>query len=101
MTSRSLPEAQWDIIEESECYDNVRAGLGDDFVAETREAISRAVARPRLYAQVDPPVRAREVRQTLVRRFPFKVIYEVTATEVIIVAVTHVRRRDRRWRRRL
>ena len=101
MTARSIPEAQWDIIDASDYYDRVQPDLGADFVTEARHAIGRIAAQPRLYGRVNPPVRGREVRQTLVHRFPYTVVYEVTANEVIIVAVVHVRRSQRVWRRRL
>jgi hypothetical protein len=37
----------------------------------------------------------------LVRRFPYLVIYEVTATEVVIFAVVYARSSNRKWRRRI
>ena len=101
MTTRSFPEAERDIIDASDYYDQLQADLGDDFVTEARNAIARVTAQPRLYGQVSPPVRGRDVREAPVRQFPYKVVYEVTATEVIIVAVVHVRRDRRRWRPRL
>jgi plasmid stabilization system protein ParE len=101
MTARSIPEAQWDIIDASDYYDRAQAGLGNDFVVEARAAMGRIAGQPRLYPRVIPPVRGREVRQALVRRFPYTVVYEVTSAEVIIVAVVHVRRSQRVWRRRL
>lgn len=101
MNWRALVEAQWDIIDVSDHYDHLSAGLGNDFVIEARAAIHRVAAQPRLYGMVDPRVRGREVRQTLVHRFPYRVIYEVTRTDVVIVAFVHTRSSDRRWRRRL
>ena len=39
-------------------------------------------------------------RRKLLRRFPFQLIYEVTAEEVLLVAVAHLRRRPGYWRDR-
>jgi plasmid stabilization system protein ParE len=101
MNYRFLPEARWDLFDAADGYDVQLAGLGQEFSDEVQARIQVIAAQPRLYGRVSPPVRGREVRQALVRRFPYTVVYEVTANEVIIVAVVHVRRSQRVWRRRL
>lgn len=46
MNWRALVEAQWDIIDVSDHYDHLSAGLGNDFVIEARAAIHRVAAQP-------------------------------------------------------
>jgi plasmid stabilization system protein ParE len=101
MNYRFLLEARWDLFDADDWYNGQLPGLGVLFTDQVEDRVREIAARPRLYGRVDPPVRGREVRQALVRRFPFTVIYEVAANEVIIVAVIHVRSSGRRWRRRL
>src|SRR6476660_5817040 len=100
MNYRFLPEDRWDLFDAADHYDR-QAGLGQEFSDEVQARVHIVVAQPRLYPRVIPPVRGREVRQTLVHRFPYTVVYEVTTVEVIISAVVHVRRSRRVWRRRL
>jgi plasmid stabilization system protein ParE len=101
MNYRFLPEARWDLFDAADRYEAQLAGLGQEFSDEVEAKVQVIAGRPRQYGQVNPPVRGREVRQALVRRFPYTVVYEVTASEVIIVAVVHVRRSRRAWRPRL
>jgi hypothetical protein len=101
MTYRFLVPALWELFDATDWYEDQSPGLGYDLAARVQERVHEIAAQPRKYWRVHPPVRGREIRQAIVRRFPFSIIYEVTAAEVVIVAVAHFRRRDRRWRRRL
>jgi len=93
--------ALWDLFDATDWYEDQSPGLGHEFAARVQEKVQEIAAQPRKYWRAPPAVRGREVRQAIVRRFPYTDIYEVTATEVVIVAVTHFRRRDRQWRRRI
>ena len=101
MNYRFLAEARWDLFDAADWYDAQLAGLGQEFSDEVQAKVRDIAGQPRLYGQVSPPVRGRDVRRAPVRRFPYTVVYEVTAGEVIIVAVVHVRRSRRAWRPRL
>lgn len=101
MSFRFLPAARWDLIDAADWYERQSAGLGDDFTNQVENRVQEIATRPRLYGGVKPAVRGREVREAPVHRFPYKVVYEVTAAEVVIVAVVHVRRGRRSWRPRL
>jgi plasmid stabilization system protein ParE len=39
-------------------------------------------------------------RRVLVPRFPYQVVYRLMSTEIVIVAVAHLKRRPGYWRRR-
>lgn len=101
MNYRFLPLARWDLFDAADWYDGQLAGLGQEFSDEVRARVLALAGQPRLFGRVQPPVRGREVREAPVHRFPYLVIYEVTAIEVVIVAVVHARRSQRVWRRRL
>jgi plasmid stabilization system protein ParE len=76
-------------------YDEVRPGLGDDFVAKVRDVRTRIGNHPHLYGLVGGRVRGAPVR-----RFPYVVYYIVEPARVVIIAILHVRqsRRDLRGR---
>ncbi len=77
-------------------YERRRGGLGDEFVTELERAVARIVAAPergRLFGG-----RYRRVR---LRRFPYRLIYEIIdAATVQVLAVAHDRRRPGYWSRR-
>jgi plasmid stabilization system protein ParE len=47
------------------------------------------------------PSYSRRTRFVKLRRFPYLLVYEASDDSVLVVAVAHVRRRPRYWRRRL
>lgn len=101
MNYRFLALARWDLFDAADWYDAHVAGLGDQFTDQVEIKIRELARMPRLYPRVYPAVRGREIRNALVKRFPYLVIYEVLANEVVIIAVVHARRHRRVWRRRL
>jgi plasmid stabilization system protein ParE len=101
MNYRFFALARWDLYDAADWYDARVPGLGDEFTNEVEAKVQDIVRMPRLYPRVEPRKRGREIRQALVRRFPYLVIYEVTATEVVIFAVVYARSSNRKWRRRI
>jgi toxin ParE1/3/4 len=62
-------------------YGRIRPGLAADFILCLDEAIDRVMHNPYLYQ-----ILSQGVRRALVRRFPYGVIYRVTASQVKIEA---------------
>ena len=82
-------------------YDGQRAGLGTEFLAELRSALAALRAAPEVStpdrrAPVDAHVRRRGVQ-----RFPYAVVFAESATEYVVIAVMHLRRRPGYWLSRL
>jgi hypothetical protein len=75
--------------------------LGDDLVAE----FWRVAERARVWPSIAPRQRVRsprrEVRRAPFQHFPYSVIYEVRADALVILAVSHGKRRPGYWRDRL
>ena len=94
------PQAENDILEAAEWYDNQRLGLGDEFVAELFDVFDALEVNPLLHCRRHPN---KNIRWRYPRRFPYRVIYEVNEEErlVIIAAVIHAARHDRVWRKRI
>jgi plasmid stabilization system protein ParE len=76
-------------------YEERRAGLGEQFVAEVGEAVERAAEHPQRY-----PVVFGNVRRTVCRRFPFAVYFRVRDDHLVVLAVFHGRRNPAVWKRR-
>jgi toxin ParE1/3/4 len=86
------PEAQKDVAEAAEWYDQQSAGLSLRFRAALDNTLAAIEENPRLHPQV--------LRRALVRRFPFGIFYVPRTDGVIVVAVLHTARDPRLWRAR-
>jgi plasmid stabilization system protein ParE len=101
MNPRLSPGAADDIAEIVDWLDQQPLRLGTRFRGAVNALVNRLCTQPRLYGRVNRAPRGREVRVARVRRFSYLVHYEVTATEVVILSVTHTHRRSATWRQRL
>ncbi len=86
------PEAAAEAREAAGRYENLRAGLGEDFRAELDAALARIQANPHLYA-----VEAGAVRMAPLHRFPYSVVYEQLSDRLWVAAVGHHSRRPGYW----
>jgi plasmid stabilization system protein ParE len=77
-------------------YNERRAELGFEFSDEVKEAVARIGNYPLAWTPL-----SKRTRRCQVHRFPYSIIYEARANEVIIVAIQHHRRKPNNWRNRL
>ncbi len=94
------PEIDNDLEEASTWYNLQQDGLGSAFTRAALDVFETLAENPYLNAR---RVRQRHARMRLVRRFPYKVIYDIREGERIVkvIAIQHCARHDRHWRRRL
>lgn len=90
------PEAEADMSEAYDWYEERHPGLGHEFLAEVHVAL-RAIMENPLHHQV----LYRNVRRILTRRFPFKVFFHVEAEQVEVIGVVHAKRHPRVWQKRV
>ena len=84
---RLEPEAKQDIREAWQWYEQRRTGLGEEFVDAVDDVFELIAAAPERF-----PLVHRNVRQVLIKRFPYSVCYVVESGVVYVVAVLHSRR---------
>ena len=72
MTYRFHPEAQAELQEALEFYQDRGLSLGEDFAFQVFAAVQRMIAHPVAWPIVDDPV-----RRCLVNRFPYAILYTV------------------------
>jgi plasmid stabilization system protein ParE len=89
------PEAQRDLQEGREWYEQRRSGLGDEFLEAVDGIFSRIAESPELY-----PAEYRGVRRVGLSRFPYVVYYRTTGSAVEVLAVLHGSRNPRTWQSR-
>ena len=92
---RLRDEAERDIALAASRCEKQREGLGQEFLDELLSTLGTIAEHPRAY-----PILHRDVRRALMRRFPFGVFFQTTASDIVVVAVFHGSRHPRGWRRR-
>jgi len=65
-------------------YENIRMGLGDDFLEDLEERYSAISKNPYLFGYADKLL---ILRDTSLNRFPFLVIYKIQFNSLIILSV--------------
>jgi plasmid stabilization system protein ParE len=89
------PEADAEFTGAIDYYEAREVGLGYDFALEVNSAIQRIVAYPRSWPALDG-----DVRRCQTSRFPYGVLYAVEESQVLVVAVMHLRREPEYWKHR-
>jgi plasmid stabilization system protein ParE len=86
------PEAAEEFAAAVDWYEAHETGLGLDFAKEVNAAMQRAAAMPDAWTQLSG-----NVRRVLVNRFPYGVLYETESTNLLVLAVMHLRREPGYW----
>jgi toxin ParE1/3/4 len=81
------PQAEADLREARNWYENQRVGLGEQFVAQTGTTIQRLLQDPELH-----PDYYRGFRRIMMRRFPYKLFYRLEGNQIIVFRILHARR---------
>ena len=90
------PEAELELTEAALYYELEVPGLGERLGAEVRRATDLLLEQPELGHRIDP-----DLRQLVLRRFPFTLIYSASPGVLYVVAVAHDKRRPGYWRTRV
>ncbi len=87
------PEAEKEFNKAIDYYEDIEPGLGYDFALEVYSSINRSVDFPKAWAILEG-----DVRRSLVRRFPFGILYSEEKDGIFIVAVMHLHREPGYWK---
>ena len=90
------PDAEEDLAQARQWYDNQRSGLGNQFSLRVRETLDRIQNQPESFSFVRPPIRSLVTKQ-----FPYSIVYRIDETQITVVAIYHTRRHPRGWQSRL
>src|SRR5688572_22709836 len=90
------PEAEIEIAFARDWYEERRTGLGREFLQSVSDSIARIQENPLGHAQT-----YKNVRQTLIKRFPYVVCYTFDGNSIFVLAVLHGHRDPNDWKRRL
>jgi plasmid stabilization system protein ParE len=85
------------LIDAQDWYEKEAPGLGRRFRAAVVAAIQRMAANPSQFPQI-----YKDVRRTLLRRFPYALLFVIEADErLTIIACFHGSRDPARWQKRI
>ena len=88
-------EAVQDMSEAYRWYEERRTGLGEEFLEALEQAYLRIQSNPLLYRK-----QSKERRLLVLQRFPYVLIFEESAEEVVVYAVFHTSRHPQSWKKR-
>lgn len=91
-----LPFAEEDIRESAEYYKDRGDGLDKQFLRVINQAFQIILISPDTF-----PAIYQSIRKFVIKDFPFNIFYISTKDTIYILAVFHMKRDPKKWRRRL
>jgi len=88
-------EAEADLLEAHDFLQNGEAGMAEAFQTEVARTFGMLIEFPKLGRALGP------VRSVLTRVFRYRIIYQVAADHIVILAVAHQSRDEAFWYKRL
>jgi hypothetical protein len=89
------PDAEKEFLEAIDYYEEIETGLGYDFALEVYSAVRISNEYPEAWALLED-----EIRRTLVRRFPYGILYSKEEDGIFILAVMNLHRDPEYWKER-
>lgn len=89
------PEAETELVKAVEYYEEREQGLGHDLAVEVYSTLERIRAQPKAW-----PIMKEGIRRSLVRRFPYAILYSEEKDVIFVLAVMHLRREPDYWKER-
>jgi plasmid stabilization system protein ParE len=101
VTLRILDDAEAE-IETARQYYNLQAyALGDRFLDDLAQTLNRIAASPNTFPKLETLPDSEPYRRALLKIFQYAVIFEIRATEIVVMAVAHTSRKPNYWLKRL
>ena len=88
------PAAEVELQEAYEWYEERELGLGADFLECVEDCVQVIRQHPEIF-----PATHKGVRQGVLKRFPYSVVYFVAGESLIVVSVFHSSRDPKVWKR--
>jgi hypothetical protein len=88
-------DAEKELNDAIDYYNECQNGLGLEFAKEVYSIIQNIISFPKAWSSL-----SRHTRRCLTNRFPYGIIYQVTADEIFIIAVMQLNREPDYWKKR-
>lgn len=96
MKLRFHPAAALELEEAIFYYEQRQIGLGKQLNQEIKSTVQLIKAHPQAWTII-----GNNIRRTLVRRFPYGVLYSLGKDEICILALMHLNREPNYWKNRI
>ena len=96
MDIRFLSVANREVDDAVQWYEARAEGLSWEFLDELDRAVRLVRRYPQAGIQIEP-----EIRQFLLTRFPYSIIYGIDQKTIVVIAVAHQRRKPNYWADRI
>lgn len=94
------PQADEELLLAAAWYEEQREGLAQAFLRQTQRTMNRISENPHWFPKADTPS-ATVVRRAPVFRFPYSVLYCERSDDILILAISHAKRRPGYWFNRI
>jgi hypothetical protein len=86
------PEAEDELLQAQAWYEGCAVGMGLEFARAADAAVERILRIPFAFPRIEA-----EFRHTIMRKFPYSVIYHPSESELIVISFFHHRRKPGSW----
>ena len=100
MKARFLPAAILELESAADDYEEAGPGLGSEFRQEVRSIVALIERHHRIGPSVNAGTKT-VLREFLLNKFPYRLVYRVDAEDIIIVALAPQHRRSGYWHGRI
>jgi plasmid stabilization system protein ParE len=90
------PDAEIEVVEAAQFYEQRVPGLGDRFLHEFDAAVAEIQRNPHRWRMIEAGV-----RRFIMRHFPYGIYYRVEGSDLRILVLKHHRRHPDYWKYRL
>jgi mRNA-degrading endonuclease RelE of RelBE toxin-antitoxin system len=93
ITIRFLTEAEDESNNAANHYNNKDIGLGYDFLDDLESSLDTIKSAPMRWKKIEG-----RIHRFIMKKFPYKIIYEISDTIIFILAVAHQSRKPDYWK---
>lgn len=98
---RILPEAEAEAADAVQWYGLQRTGLGRAFKVQFRRALETVAHNPSVFPRDPAYIGSEVIRRCQFRRFSYHIVFSAMDDEILVIAVSHDRRKPAYWTDRL
>ena len=95
------PAAEDETSEAATYYEAISSHLADAFADEDERAVARVLSSPRMHPPTEDGPAGYELREVLLRRFPYRLVVWLHENSTRILAVAHLSRKPGYWKHRI
>ena len=89
MRIRFVRSAEPELLEIRDWYEDRKPGLGSEFLLEVFSCLSAVEDDPERFPTEETNRSSRDIRRCRLKKFPYRVIYELMPNDLRVLAIAH------------